>query len=82
MLQVGRSRVRIFMRTLDSLIDLTFPADERLCGLVVRVSGSGFDSPALADFLRSRGLERGPLSLVTTIVNYLKSLGRYSFLAE
>jgi hypothetical protein len=46
---------------------------DRLCGLVVRVSayrsrGPGFDSRPLPDFLRSsRGLERGPLSLVRTI---------------
>jgi hypothetical protein len=49
----------------------------RLCGLVVRVSGYrsrdvGFDSRALPDFLRSKGLERDPLSLVRTIEELLE----------
>jgi hypothetical protein len=51
---------------------------DRLCGLVVRVlgyrfGGPGFDSQALHDFPTTKkkgkqvvGLERGPLSLVST----------------
>jgi hypothetical protein len=50
---------------------------DRLCGLVVRdfgyrCRGPGCDSQALPDFLRSRGLERGPLSLVRTIEKLLE----------
>jgi hypothetical protein len=44
---------------------------DRLCGLVVRVSGyrargPEFDSPPYQIFGEVRGLERGPLSLVRT----------------
>jgi hypothetical protein len=44
---------------------------DRLCGLVVRVSGyrsrgPGFDSRTYQIFWQVRGLERGPLSLVIT----------------
>jgi hypothetical protein len=43
--------------------------EDRLCGLVVRVSGyrcrgPGFDSRAFQIFWEAVGLERGPLSLV------------------
>jgi hypothetical protein len=48
---------------------------DRLCGLVVRVldyryRGSGFDSRALQK--QVVGLERGPLSLVSTIEELLE----------
>jgi hypothetical protein len=44
---------------------------DRLCGLVVRVSGyksrgPGFDSRRFQIFWEAAGLERGPLSLVRT----------------
>jgi hypothetical protein len=53
------------------------PTKDRLCGLVVRVSGyrsrgPGFDSRADQIFWEVRGLERGPLSLVRTIEELLK----------
>jgi hypothetical protein len=50
------------------------PTFAPLCGLV-RVSGyrsGGLRFPALPDFLRSRGLERGPLSLVRTTEKLLE----------
>jgi hypothetical protein len=48
----------------------------RLCGLVVRVPGyksrdPGFDSRRYHIFLEVAGLERGPLSLVSTIEELL-----------
>jgi hypothetical protein len=53
---------------------------DRLCGLVIRVSdyrsrGPGFDSRHYQIFWEVVGLERGPLSLVSTIE---KLLGRTS----
>jgi hypothetical protein len=49
------------------------------CGLVIRVPGYRsrdpeilVQFPALPDFLRSSGLERGPLSLVSTIEELVK----------
>jgi hypothetical protein len=53
---------------------------DHLCGLVVRVPsyrsrGSGFDSQRYQIFREVVGLERGPLSLVSTIE---KLLGRNS----
>jgi hypothetical protein len=45
--------------------------EDRLCGLVVRVSGyrsrgPGVDSRRIQIFWEAAGLERGPLSLVST----------------
>jgi hypothetical protein len=59
------------------VIGASFSADDRLCGLVVRVLGYRSEArvrfPALPDFLGKKnknktvvGLERGPLSLVST----------------
>jgi hypothetical protein len=50
---------------------------DRLCGLVVRVSGyrsrgPGFDSRPYHIFCEEGGLERGPLSLVRTIEELLE----------
>jgi hypothetical protein len=50
---------------------------DRLCGLVVRVSGyrsrgPGFDSQRFHIFWEAVGLERGPLSLVRTIEKLLE----------
>jgi hypothetical protein len=50
---------------------------DRLCGLVVRVSGyrsrgPGFDSRSYQFFWEVGGLERGPLSLVTTTEELLE----------
>jgi hypothetical protein len=47
------------------------PVEDRLCGLVVRVSGyrsrgPGFDFRRFQIFWEAAGLERGPLSLVRT----------------
>jgi hypothetical protein len=52
---------------------------ERLCGLVVRVpgyrsGGSGFDSRTLQEKVKVVGLERGPLSLVSTTESYLQEI--------
>jgi hypothetical protein len=48
----------------------------RLCGLVVRILGYRSRSlgsiPVLPDFLKSSGLEQGPLSLVSTIEELLE----------
>jgi hypothetical protein len=49
---------------------------DRLCGLVVRVSGYRYRGPGFASrpyqiFWEVGGLERGPLSLVRTIEEYL-----------
>jgi hypothetical protein len=61
---------------------LGVPSEDRLCGLVVRVSGyisrdPGFDSRSYQIFWEVVGLERGPLSLVSTIEELLerKSIG-------
>jgi hypothetical protein len=50
---------------------LFIPITDRLCGLVVRVPGyrsrgPGFDSLRYQIFWEVMGLERGPLSLVST----------------
>jgi hypothetical protein len=43
-----------------------------VCGLVVRVPGyRSRNSGSIPDFLRSSGLEQGPLSLVSTIEELL-----------
>jgi hypothetical protein len=51
--------------------------EDRLCGLVVRVSGyrsggPGFDSRFFQIFLEAAGLERGPLNLVRTTEELLE----------
>jgi hypothetical protein len=51
--------------------------NDRLCGLVVRVSdyrsrGPGFDTRTYQIFWEVGGLERGPLSLVRTIEELLE----------
>jgi hypothetical protein len=61
------------------------PGGDRLCRLVVRVldcisRGPGFDSRALQK--KVVGLERGPLSLVSTTEELLDTLGRYSSLVD
>jgi hypothetical protein len=50
---------------------MTWPQFDRLCGLVVRVSGyrcrgPGFDFQRFQIFWEAAGLDRGPLSLVRT----------------
>jgi hypothetical protein len=57
--------------------------NDRLCGLVVRVSGyrsrgPGFDSRPYHIFWEVGGLERGPLSLVRTIEELLEWKSRGS----
>jgi hypothetical protein len=52
------------------------PITDHLCGLMVRVPGyrsrdPGFDSWRYQIFLEVMGLERGPLSLVSTIEELL-----------
>ena len=54
-----------------------YDMSDRLCGLVVRVSGYryrglGFDSRRYQIFLVVLGLERGPLSLVRSIEELLE----------
>ena len=56
---------------------LTYHSNDRLCGLVVRVScyryrGIGFDSRRYQIFWVVVGLERGPLSLVRSIEELLE----------
>jgi hypothetical protein len=60
--------------SLTELMKVVIIIKDRLCGLVVRVSGyrsrgSVFDSRPYQIFWEVGGLERGPLSLVRTIVN-------------
>jgi hypothetical protein len=50
----------------------------RLCGLVVRVPGPGFDFRRYQIFLVVVGLERGPLSLVSTTEELLGRKSRGS----
>jgi hypothetical protein len=45
---------------------------DRLCGLVVRVPGHGFDSRCYQIFWEVVGLERGPYSLVSTTEELLE----------
>jgi hypothetical protein len=52
---------------------------DRLCGLVIRVSGyrsrgPGFESRRHHIFWEVVGLERGPLSLVSTMESYLEEI--------
>jgi hypothetical protein len=54
-----------------------YTVSNRLCGLVVKsfwlqIQRSRVRFPALLDFLRSRGLERGPCSLLRTIEELLE----------
>jgi hypothetical protein len=69
MLQAGKSWVPLLMRSLDFIFHLPNPSD-RLCGLVVRVLGYRSEDPgSIAGTTRKEkvvGLERGPLSLVST----------------
>jgi hypothetical protein len=58
------------------VILVTYYRVDRVCGLVVRVSGyrsrgHGFDSRLYQIFREVVGLERGPLSLVSTIEELL-----------
>jgi hypothetical protein len=77
---VGRLQELTFTQDNSNLapdmLDTEFPGvtsvQDRLCDLVVRVSGYRSRGPrvrfqALPDFLRSRGSRAGPLSLVRTI---------------
>jgi hypothetical protein len=62
---------------LVNLILICYNLVDRLCGLVIRVSGyrswgSGFDSRRYQIFWEVVGLERGPLSLVRTIEEILE----------
>jgi hypothetical protein len=59
--------------------DSVRPFDDRLCGLVVRVpgyrsKGSGLDSRRYQIFWEVVSLERGPLSLVSTLRSYLEEI--------
>jgi hypothetical protein len=58
--------------TLSQILIYIFTVAYRLCGLVIRVSGyrsrgPGFDFRRYHIFFKVVGLERGPLSLVSTI---------------
>jgi hypothetical protein len=55
----------------ENIFENVLLVSDRLCGLVVRVSGCrsrgpGFDSRRFQIFCEAVGLERGPLSLVRT----------------
>jgi hypothetical protein len=54
--------------------NITLYVFDRLCGLVVRVSGRGpgFDSRPYQVLCEVGGVERGPLSLVRTIEELLE----------
>ena len=61
----------------DDFVRSSTVAPDRLCGLVVRVSGyryrgPGFDPRRYQIFLLVVGLERGPLSLVGSIEELLE----------
>ena len=61
----------------NMVIDLAISYPDRLCGLVVRVSGYryrglGFDSRRYQIFWVAVGLERGTLSLVRSIEDLLE----------
>jgi len=69
----------VTMNRIPVLLNLGFvaPCIDRLCGLVVRVSGyryrgPGFDSWLYQIFWVVVGLERGPLSLVRSIEELLE----------
>jgi hypothetical protein len=72
-----------FIQTKQVLIVTIFPAVRLgLCGLVVsfwlQIQRSGFDSRRYQIFLEVVGLERGPLSLVSTIEELLGTKNGYS----
>jgi len=65
------------IQNLNNIIPHSFTANDRLCGLVVRVSGyrytgPGFDSRRYQIFWVVVGLERGPLSLVRSTEELLE----------
>jgi len=67
-----------YRRLLDGItLNLVFGSTDRLCGLVVRVSGyryrgPGFDPRRYQIFCVVVGLERGPISLVWSIEELLE----------
>jgi hypothetical protein len=71
--------MEIFCHEVVMFVGFTFVTGlkDRLCGLVVRVSGyrstgPGFDSRPYQIFWEVGGLERGPLSLVRTTEELLE----------
>jgi hypothetical protein len=69
--------IRVSSRSYYSIIASYTPNTYSLCGLVVRVHdyrfrGPGFDSRRYQNFWEVVGLERGPLSLVSTIEQLLE----------
>jgi hypothetical protein len=68
-----------FLQFVSCSVEISTPSGktDRLCGLVVRVSGyrskgPGFDSRSYQIFSEVGGLERGPLSLVRGIEELLE----------